>query len=270
MQVVLPMAGRGERFRQAGVSVPKPLISIDGGPMFLRALESLSHLLEEFHDSIGVTLVVSREDRIREIFDTNFTPPQIECSLAWLEIDGRTSGPAETLYRAAATFDPECALVSLDCDLYFQCPNLLRALSGWLGANPEFSCVDGFLGTFESNLSRYSYVQIKEDIVTEIAEKRVISNRAVFGCYAFQRCGDFVSSFENVRAIPGREYFVSHVIADLVKRGRRFQTFPAIRYRSFGTPEECGESDSSIDFSADGINSIADETFATSATRECP
>ena len=33
MQIIIPMAGKGQRFIDAGYSIPKPLISINGKPM---------------------------------------------------------------------------------------------------------------------------------------------------------------------------------------------------------------------------------------------
>jgi NDP-sugar pyrophosphorylase family protein len=38
---LIPMAGLGKRFENAGYKTPKPLIDINGKPMFVRAVESL-------------------------------------------------------------------------------------------------------------------------------------------------------------------------------------------------------------------------------------
>lgn len=38
---ILPMAGRGSRFAEAGYTTPKPLIPVDGQPMLKKALSSL-------------------------------------------------------------------------------------------------------------------------------------------------------------------------------------------------------------------------------------
>jgi 2-C-methyl-D-erythritol 4-phosphate cytidylyltransferase len=40
LHIVMPMAGRGSRFANAGFTTPKPLIPVDGRPMFLKALSS--------------------------------------------------------------------------------------------------------------------------------------------------------------------------------------------------------------------------------------
>src|SRR5271154_6704204 len=41
LNIVMPMAGLGSRFRQAGFQVPKPLIEVRGRPMYAWATESL-------------------------------------------------------------------------------------------------------------------------------------------------------------------------------------------------------------------------------------
>ena len=41
MKLILPMAGNGQRFFDAGYDLPKPLIDIKGKPMFARVIENL-------------------------------------------------------------------------------------------------------------------------------------------------------------------------------------------------------------------------------------
>ena len=39
MQIVIPMSGFGERFRQAGYKIPKPLIEIDDKPIIAHVID---------------------------------------------------------------------------------------------------------------------------------------------------------------------------------------------------------------------------------------
>ena len=41
MKVILPMAGNGQRFFDDGYILPKPLIDINGKPMFKRVVDNL-------------------------------------------------------------------------------------------------------------------------------------------------------------------------------------------------------------------------------------
>ena len=42
MQIVIPMAGKGQRFANQGFSKPKPLIEINGNPMIQVVIENLN------------------------------------------------------------------------------------------------------------------------------------------------------------------------------------------------------------------------------------
>jgi len=38
---IMPMAGEGKRFQEAGIQIPKPLIDIDGEPMFIKSAKCM-------------------------------------------------------------------------------------------------------------------------------------------------------------------------------------------------------------------------------------
>ena len=38
---IMPMAGEGKRFKEAGYKVPKPLININGQPMFIKSAKCM-------------------------------------------------------------------------------------------------------------------------------------------------------------------------------------------------------------------------------------
>ena len=38
-KLIMPMAGNGSRFSEQGYTVPKPLIEVDGKPMFVQAID---------------------------------------------------------------------------------------------------------------------------------------------------------------------------------------------------------------------------------------
>ena len=42
MNILIPMAGAGSRFEQAGYTFPKPLIEIHGKPMIQKVVENLN------------------------------------------------------------------------------------------------------------------------------------------------------------------------------------------------------------------------------------
>ncbi|HSX29838.1 MAG TPA: hypothetical protein VLE73_04750 [Candidatus Saccharimonadales bacterium] len=49
LHIIMPMAGAGSRFAKAGFTTPKPLIQVDGKPMFMKALSALEPIKANKH-----------------------------------------------------------------------------------------------------------------------------------------------------------------------------------------------------------------------------
>ena len=56
MQIIIPMSGFGERFKEAGYNIPKPLIKVDGKPM-------ISHVIDMF-PSDSEFIFICNEDHL--------------------------------------------------------------------------------------------------------------------------------------------------------------------------------------------------------------
>ena len=52
MQIIIPMSGKGERFKKAGYTKPKPLIEINNKPI-------IAHVLDMFPGEKDVTFILS-------------------------------------------------------------------------------------------------------------------------------------------------------------------------------------------------------------------
>ena len=64
IQVVIPMAGRGMRFSEAGYKIPKPLLPIHGQPMFSIVLSNI------LTNDIGrVVVVAQKQFKLRPVFE---------------------------------------------------------------------------------------------------------------------------------------------------------------------------------------------------------
>ena len=239
LQVVMPMAGRGQRFRDDGILIPKPLIIIDERPMFMRAIESLEKL------DIPIELYIV----IREDMDSEFALKneilKWEPNANVILIQSETDGSAQTVLRASSDLNPDAPLLILDCDLKFESIDFLHAIK----ASPE-SKLDGLLLTFESANPRYSYVLEEENIAIKVAEKSVISSRALIGAYFWSRCCDF-NRFANEVISAGlgnliKEYYVSLTFQKAIDAGYKFAVIEG-NFQSFGTPEELKEYQTSRD-----------------------
>jgi dTDP-glucose pyrophosphorylase len=198
--------------------------------MFMHAIDSLEKLVMPVE-----IYVVIREDMDFEYFlkkeILNWKP-----EVTVIVLKEMTGGSAQTALKASCDLNPDLPLLILDCDLKFESTDFLTAINN--NFKSEF---DGVLLAFQSVNPRYSYVLEEENIAIQVAEKLVISNRALIGAYFWSRCSDF-NRFANEVISEGlgnlrKEYYVSRTIQKAISKGFKFSVIEG-EFDSFGTPEE--------------------------------
>ena len=246
LQIVMPMAGRGERFRRSGeCAVVKPLLSIEGRYFFEKALSSLAPLTSSLRSPCQIHAVIQRQhqDRFRLGDIVNRRVPGVVITM----LDGETKGPVDTVLQSSARLDPCQPLLVLDCDLYFESNDwTMRARETCFDQG-----ADGLLLSFTSSDSRYSYAQVGEaGNVIATAEKQVISDRALIGCYLFAKAQTFIDAAERIMKNPApsalNEYYLSMVFSDAIAHGKRIECVASDQFISFGTPEELEASEAKL------------------------
>ncbi|MFE4570374.1 glycosyltransferase family 2 protein [Paenibacillus chitinolyticus] len=228
VQIVIPMAGRGQRFRDAGISVPKMLIPVAGKPMLQWALESLTP-----HFPGNTILFVCLEEHLEQ--GELETVIRSCCGNAVIRsLPEVTGGQAETVLSAEACLDPERPLLIYNCDTYTE-SSIGRTI------RTRGNEADGIISVFASASPAYSYVRTDEgDRVAEVREKQVISNLATTGLYYFRQAGLFLESAEEaVRfGTAEGETYVAPLYNRLIARGFTVVADQADRCFPLGTPEE--------------------------------
>lgn len=230
----MPMAGRGSRFANAGFTAPKPLIPVDGKPMFLKALSSLRDVKANKRFSIIIRKEHDTQYNLSDLLQKELPGAQI------ILATGEPIGATADALRAKPFLDADDAVVIMDCDLWFQSTGYNKMLEDSLRGT---SSIDGGLLTFTSNDPRYSYAKIDDrGIVTETAEKRVISSHAITGAYFIATAKEFIAAGETLLRQPRDEkmpeYYVSLLYNILINEGKRVQAASVDEFASFGTPEE--------------------------------
>ncbi len=232
LQVLMPMGGLGTRFRKVGVTTPKPLIEVDGVPMFQRALGSFAPWSGE-----KTVTVVIREDDDR-VHGLAHRVLAAEPSASIVMLDHDTRGAVETCLEARDRLDPEQPLVIMDCDIAFDSHEYFRVLAEAVGTKD----VDGLLLSFRSTEPRYSFAEVGSDgLVLRTAEKRAISTDALMGVYSFTSARVFLDAADRLMdkqidsVMP--EYYVSLIFNELIASGSRVGLVRGAFY-CFGTPEE--------------------------------
>lgn len=233
-RVVLLMAGAGSRFRREGYEQSKPLIPVRGVPMFVHALASLGTAAD-----VAEPVCVVRRQQVDEEGIDVIVREQVP-GARFVVLESMTRGAAESALAASAVIERDDAVVVLDCDLGFRSAAYEQVLRA---GHQE---VDGAVVTFAATSANYSYARVDaDDRILEVAEKRVISDRAIAGAYYFRSAGEFFDSArrETERGVvDGRELYLSNVLIDRLDAGRRLLACACDEYESFGTPTELTES----------------------------
>jgi dTDP-glucose pyrophosphorylase len=234
LQILMPMAGLGSRFAKAGFETPKPLIEVDGQPMFRKALESIQAI-----EADKSYLFVIRQEHV----DSQQLDQLIKSALPEAQITvipEMTRGAAETALAAKELLNPDDGLIIMDCDLWFQSASYNQMVQNSLSGQSDIA---GGLLTFASDNPRYSYAKVgSDDIVTETAEKRVISDHAITGAYFFAAARDFTGTTLRLLQEPLSdkmpEYYISFLYNILINEREKIQAAYVDEFASFGTPEE--------------------------------
>jgi dTDP-glucose pyrophosphorylase len=102
--------------------------------------------------------------------------------------------------------------------------------------------VDAGILTFESVHPKWSFAKVNESgFVTEVAEKKPISNHATVGIYYWARGSDYVKYAEQMIAKNKRvnnEFYVCPVFNEAIEDGKKIKIFPVENMWGIGTPED--------------------------------
>jgi len=227
MNVLIPMAGGGTRFAQAGYTFPKPLIEVRGKPMIQVVAENLNI------DAV-FTYVVQKEHRQKYNLDTLLNLITPNCNI--VEVEGITEGAACTTLLAREFINNDQPLLMANSDQFVE----------WDSSEFMYKMieqdVDGGIVTFRATHPKWSFAKIDEfGYVTEVAEKNPISDIATVGIYYWKRGSDYVKYAEqmidkNIRV--NGEFYVCPVFNEAVGDGKRIKTFDVPAMWGIGTPED--------------------------------
>lgn len=223
------MAGKGSRFRNAGYKDSKPFIDVKGKPMIVRVIENLGI---EFDSNFKTILLTQQEDFDKYDFSQIFNAIGHD-NIEVIKVDGITEGAACTLLLAKELINNDIPILSLNSDQLIE-------------YNPEetyvpFKNYDGGIPCFYSDDVNFSFAKINEHgLVSEVAEKKVISTNATAGYYYWGKGSDFVKYAEqmiNANDRVNNEFYVAPVYNYAIKDGKRISITLIDKIHSTGTPE---------------------------------
>ena len=210
IQLVIPAAGNGIRFREAGYSQIKPLIPVHGIPMINWVIGNF-----DLKESDQVYIIVKLGDQIEKLSEDWFQQTKIKVNFIILK--GPTQGPADTVNQARDYIDPELPLIVANSDQF------VNANLNEFVLKVSDSTSAGHILTMQASGNKWSYVKRNfEGLVQEVVEKVEISNEATVGIYGWQKAKHFFDSFDCMVSVNDRtnnEFYVAPTYNYLIHQG---------------------------------------------------
>ena len=227
LNVLIPMAGAGSRFAQAGYTFPKPLIEVNGKPMIQVVVENLN---------IEANYIFLVQKEHYEKYNLKYLLNLIAPNCTIVQVDGITEGAACTTLLAKEFINNDAPLIMANSDQYVEW-NSNECLYAF-----KADSIDGGMLTFQATHPKWSYAKLDDNgFVSEVAEKKVISNQATVGVYYWNKGSDYVKYAEqmidkNIRT--NNEFYVAPVFNEAIEDGKKIRVKQVTGMWGIGTPED--------------------------------
>jgi len=230
INIVIPAAGEGSRFANVGYSAPKPFIDVLGKSMIERVIDNVAVT------NARLTLLL-RQDHLDK---HEASIGQALRGATIVPVAQLTEGTACTLLLARRQFDTDAPLLVANSDqlVDFDCQDFVDdAIRRGL---------DGSILVFrdaERN-PKWSFAALDENgLVTEVAEKKAISDLATVGIYLFMSGSEFVRAAIDMIACNDRvnnEFYTCPIYNYMIRNGSRIGVYEVApsAMSGLGTPED--------------------------------
>ena len=227
LNVLIPMAGSGSRFKDAGFTFPKPLIEVEGKPMIQVVVENLGL-------DANFIFIVQKEHKKKYNLDSMLK--LVTKNYHIVEVDGLTDGAACTTLLAKELINNNNQLIIANSDQFVEW-NPIKTMYYFTSSK-----IDGGILTFEATHPRWSFAKANsENEVIEVAEKNPISNNATVGIYFWNKGSDYVKYCEQMiskKITTNNEYYVCPVYNEAIQDGKKIKIYNVNKMWGLGTPED--------------------------------
>jgi hypothetical protein len=205
--IVIPMAGRSQRFFDAGYTKPKFMLELQGRSVFAHAVESFAADFATrpflFIAADGAEPFIRSECARLGVADIDV-----------VTLDRVTAGQAETVALGIGAHEGPLTIFNID-----------TFRPGFAFPGGFYDAADGWLEVFRGEGANWSYVKPApgpEPWALATAEKQPISDLCCTGLYHFARAADFRRALAAERLAPqARELYVAPLYNHLLATGAR-------------------------------------------------
>lgn len=227
LNVLIPMAGAGSRFADAGYAFPKPLIEVNGKPMIQAVVDNLAI-------DAKYTYIVQKDHFEKYNLDYLLNAITPNCNI--VQVEGITEGAAVTALMAKEFINNDSPLIIANSD----------QIVDW--SSREFiyelhsKNADGGIAIFKATHPKWSYVKKDNfNIISEVAEKKPISDDATVGIYYWKHGSDFVKYAEQMIKKDIRtnnEFYVCPTYNEAILDNKAIYGIYVKNMWGIGTPED--------------------------------
>jgi len=230
---IMPMAGEGLRFINAGYRKPKPLINIDGKPMFIRSAKCMP--------KADLWIFISQkkfltDNLIAKEIEKNFKNYNI------IGIDQTTEGQASTCSLARKYLKNDDQIFINACDSFIE--------FDFKKYYAELEKYDVLVFTTKRNQihlenpKAYGWVKVNKRGILNVSCKKPFNKepsneRPIVGTFFFSKLKFFINSIDSLFKKKNKinnEYYLDMAIAESVKLGFKVGEFLVDDYVDFGRP----------------------------------
>jgi len=239
VNIIIPMAGKGERFLDAGYKIPKPLLKIGEKPI-------IEHIINTMRMPNAQFIFIVRQDHCDEVqLDKKLL--EIEPTAKIIKINQITEGAICTVLLAKEYFNDDNPVIIKDCD------QIINWDPEHLIDFTERNNADGAIVNIHTDRPNYSFSRVdSKGRIIETAEKTVISNNGSVGIYHFRKGSDLVKYAQkmidkNLRV--NNEFYTAPVYNQFIQDFKLILHYPIAEMFQLGTPEEFYENkDKTLNF----------------------
>lgn len=232
LNIVIPMAGRGSRFEDAGYKLSKPFIDVAGEPMIKKVIDNLSMEDSQF------TLICRDEHKKNLLHIVDTLDPAISVNI--LTLDHLTEGTLCTVLEAREYISSKHPMVVANSD------QLVDIEFSDFIEDAQKRNLSGSILTFidKQRDPKWSFAKLdSSNEVTLVKEKEPISDYATVGIYYFSNGNEFICHAEDMISLDDRqngEFYTCPIYNYYIKSNKRIGVFniKQSQMHGLGTPED--------------------------------
>lgn len=233
---LVSMAGKGSRFSKEGYKIPKPLIEVNGQPMFIQSAKSLPKSSRYHFVALKDSNISDRADIIsQDLFKkTEFTL-----------LNEISEGQACSCFAALEKIPLNEPLTISACDhgVIFNEEKLLHLFD-----NKDIDIIIWVNRGHPDAIRRpesYGWVNLNSNHIKSVLVKECPNNPSsdplIIGTFTFKKAEIFKNCYERLLARNGKvnnEFYIDSCINDAISMGYKCQIFEVDHFLCWGTPQD--------------------------------